>query len=400
MNLIILSASFFPFPTGATYSAIRLARNLRKQGINISFLVNDQGQEWQDGGIYDGFKVRSFALYRSGKLRKLGALFRFTCYIWKQRHNFDIFHISGGGHVNIFLGWWTKMITRRKVSLKITLDEWDTPDAVAKDKWGRFIGYCYHRLDGVIAMTSGQADKCRRFGYSGELAVIPNGVDTQMYKVPSHEEQAQARSLLGLSPVDILLIYIGYIGRRKGIDILLTAWHKLQQKYGNISLLLVGDYMNTSDARKSLLSDFANQEGIPPDAVDSTRLIHMGRVENVAMYLQAADIFMFPSRQEGFGTVQIEAMACGLPCVVNDLSGISQDIFPTEAVGFRIQNNKVEDYIRIASSLIDHPEERTRIGYAARRQVEENFSSEIVATKYVNFMELLLSSRTPVRTAS
>ena len=389
-RIILLSASFFPFPTGATYAAIRLARSLRERGFEISFVVGDQGPEWRQGSTYEGSPVHSFPLYQSGKLRKLRSLLAFTRYIWKLRREFDVFHISGGGYINIFLGWWVKFLTGRKVSLKISLDGWDTPEGAVREKWGRWVAFAYRRIDGVVAMTSGQAEKCWQWNYRGLLSLIPNGVDITKYRPSPVSEKSKIRAQLGIADQDVLLVYVGWLGYRKGTDVLLKVWERLRARYSNVGLLLLGDYMSNRNLGDSF-PDFARKYGITPSILESTKLFQVGHVEDVERYLQTADIFVFPSRQEGFGTVQTEAMACGLPCVVNDLPGVSCDIFPDEKVGFRIYNNDVDDYVRVISDLIAHPEKREQIGHAARCRVKEVFSREIVATQYVNFMERLVS---------
>jgi len=67
---------------------------------------------------------------------------------------------------------------------------------------------------------------------------------------------------------------------------------------------------------------------------------------------------------------------------VNDLPGISSDIYPDSEVGFRVAGNDVDTYVRIITDLLRNPEQRARIGAAARARAESAFSVEAVAARY------------------
>jgi glycosyltransferase involved in cell wall biosynthesis len=372
---------FFPKPLGATYSALRLAQNLREMGVTVTFLVEDQGPDWRTGGVYDGFPVQSFRLQQPGKLGKARGLVRFTRYLLRHRKDFDLLHVHGGGHVNLFLAWWTQLIARKPALLKITSDGWDTPDGMSKQKWGSLLLYFYRRLRGVVAMTSGQADKCRDWKLSAPIAVIPNGVDEKRYHPVSSEEKRLLRRQLSLPANAFILCYAGWLGYGKGTDVLASIWRLCHQRHPDTHLLVVGDYLG------------ARGEGAQgSDSLPRSPAIHLvGRVDNTERYLQASDVFVFPSRREGFGTVQIEAMACGLPCVVNDLPGVSSDIYPDENIGFRVGDNHVETYIRHLDHLYDNTEARTKMGALAREFVLANFTGTRVARRYVQLYQTLLN---------
>lgn len=373
-------ASFFPQPTGATYSAIRLARGLRSRGAGVSFMVNDRGTEWREGGEYDGFPVHSFPVYFPGKLRKLRGLVRLTRYLHARRRDFDLLHIHGGGYVNLFLSWWVRLITGRPALLKITSDGWDTPEGMQAAKWGGFSLFAYRRLAGIVAMTTGQAAKCRDWKIPGKTAVIPNGVDCDRYRPATALEKEQLRDELKIPRDAFVLSYVGWLGLGKGTDVLVETWRRLRERNERVFLLLVGDY----------LADRGEADAAAVALPESPHLRLVGRVEDVERYLRASDVFVFPSRKEGFGTVQIEAMACGLPCVVNDLPGVSSDIYPDERCGFRVADNRVEDFVARIGNLMADPALREAVGRAARERAAGHFSGESVAARYLAFYNELL----------
>ncbi len=381
-RVIFYVGAFFPTPTGATYSAVRLARVLRACGVAVSFIVEDRGPDWRDGGEYDGFPVRSFPLHMSGKVRKLRGLLRFTRHVRARKIDFDIFHIHGGGYVNLFLSWWVALCTGRPVVLKITSDGWDTPEGMKAEKWGVVSLFAYRRLAGVVAMTSGQAEKCRAWKLPAQIAVIPNGVDCERYRPATPDQKLRLRNELEIPRDAFVLCYLGWLGHGKGTDILIETWRRMRQRRDNIFLMLVGDY---------LAAHGQNAKGAVA-VPQSPWLRTVGRVDDAERYLQASDVFVFPSRREGFGTVQIEAMACGLPCVVNDLPGVSCDIYPDESCGFRIAGNRAEAFVEKIGRLYAEPSLRDSMGRAACVRAQQFFSQDSVAGRYLDLYGKVLAT--------
>jgi glycosyltransferase involved in cell wall biosynthesis len=371
---------FFPRPYGATYSAYRLARGLRERGTDAIFFVEDFGPDWREGGTHDGFPVRSFTLQQPGKIKKLRGLLTFTRQLLANKNNFDLFHAHGGGYINLFLTLWVRLLTRKPTLLKITSDGWDTPEGMAAEKWGGISLFAYRRLTGIVAMTSGQAEKCRAWKIPAQVTVIPNGVDCTRYQPATGEEKNSIRDQLGIPHDAFVLTFTGWLGHGKGTDVLVEIWKQLHAQDDKVFLLLVGDYLSARGM---------GAEG--SDAVPQSPAIRLvGHVDDAERYMKASDLFVFPSRKEGFGTVQIEAMACGLPCVVNDLPGVSSDIFPDEACGFRISGNSVENFVEKVSRLKVDTSLRAKMSAAARARAVEHFSIESVAARYDAFYQQLV----------
>lgn len=391
MHTAFYIESFFPKPTGATHSAYLLAKSLRQRGVEVSFLVTELGQGLSKGGVYDGFKVRSFMVGSPGKLRRIIEFARLVFHVVGEKPKVDIVHIHGGTYVSLFIAWFMSAVCRKKTLLKITLNGWDTPDGVRRSKYGSLANFFYLRLSAVVAMTSGQTRICRRWGYKGILASIPNGVDCDRFHIVSNEDKRQLRRILEIPESSKVLCYGGYLGYIKGTDVLFRVWDMLLKDFPDLFLLCVGNYADSLNSREKLAAYLA-ENGIDPCLVNFPSVRTLGFVSDMERYFQMSDVFVFPSRQEGLGTVQLEAMACGLPCVVNDLPGISSDIFPDDSVGFRVAGNRVEEYARICADLLRDPEKRRKIGTAARQRVVDHFSAEYVAGRYVALYKELLGS--------
>lgn len=114
-------------------------------------------------------------------------------------------------------------------------------------------------------------------------------------------------------------IRIGNVARimpeKKGQDVLIRAIALLHEKYPQIHCLFAGEadaaHMAHFEALKKMVSDHGLEETVT----------FVGNVEDVPAFLSALDIFVLPSRYEGFGISLIEAMAMGLPCAASNLDG-------------------------------------------------------------------------------
>ena len=109
--------------------------------------------------------------------------------------------------------------------------------------------------------------------------------------------------------------------------------------------------------------------------------------EDLKTYLCAADVYTLPSRHEGFAIAPLEAMACGLPVVAADTSGVADLVPDGEASGGVVVPR--EDATALASALgrlLDDPARAGELGTRARRRVEKEFSLEVVGRRLRDFV--------------
>lgn len=132
------------------------------------------------------------------------------------------------------------------------------------------------------------------------VTVIPNTYDVRRY---THAERTRG-------PV-LRLLSVGRLSHEKGHDVLLRAFAQLSASGVSATLTMVGD-----GPERSALEALALELGIAGDVEFKGVLLD----EPLAAEMRAADLFVLPSRSEGFGVVLIEALATGLP-VVATLSG-------------------------------------------------------------------------------
>jgi glycosyltransferase involved in cell wall biosynthesis len=118
-----------------------------------------------------------------------------------------------------------------------------------------------------------------------------------------------------------------------------------------------------------------------------------GVVDDVESYLRAADVFVFPSRKEGFGTVMVEAMAAGLPCVVAPIDGIAATVFDHGRDGVIVPGEDPERWAGEIAALLDDPARAARLGESARAKAVGRYGFGVVCDRYEALYEALLSGR-------
>lgn len=138
---------------------------------------------------------------------------------------------------------------------------------------------------------------------NNKFHVIENGIKLNNY-FPSLMARKSIRAKLKLDSNDILLVNVGGFNFQKNQELLIKMIGLMPTKF---KLLLIGDGDFYKKIRREVL-----QEGL------EKRVFFTGSVENVSDYLSASDIFVMPSRFEGFPYALVEAQASGLTCFASN----------------------------------------------------------------------------------
>ncbi len=236
---------------------------------------------------------------------------------------------------------------------------------------------------GAHALVIPQTRAIERFflSYAGlppsKLEVIGNGVDCSFFSPPDEAAKSSARERLGISPASPVVLSIGSLVPRKGMDLLVKAWPQVWQRFPGARLVIAGSVgrRSTFMDKAAMLDDYTAEtlaliERLP----DPKSVLLSGReVGNVLDYYQAADVFAFASEREGLPNVVLEAMACGLPCLLSPYDG-----FPLDGEEFGAAGGHYLKCERSAPAfaggiirLLDDNPLRSRIGAAARSLMEK-----------------------------
>jgi glycosyltransferase involved in cell wall biosynthesis len=210
-------------------------------------------------------------------------------------------------------------------------------------------------IDYMFAVSKDNASKIKN-RYKREVIVIPNGVDTNKFKVDIDARNG-LRSKYNLVDEKVL-ISVGRIVGWKGFQLVIEALKELKDfKY---ILIGEGEYLVKL---KELAKKFKVED----------RVIFIGGIDNkeLSKYLNIADVFIQPSiGHEAFGITIIEAMSCGLPVVASKNGGIV-DIVEDDKVGYLFEIKNVKDLIQKVNKCYEN---REVLGKLAIKHVNNNFT--------------------------
>ncbi|MDP3956220.1 MAG: glycosyltransferase family 4 protein [bacterium] len=196
----------------------------------------------------------------------------------------------------------------------------------------------------LVTGTEIMADEyARHYGISREkIKVMPNWIDVARFDdLPSREE---ARKKLSL-PVGVpIVLFVHKLVARKGADFLPGILNKLDS---NIHMVIVGGGELYETITKGM-----SRLGLS----NRTHFVGWSPAYTIPLYMRAADVYVMPSREEGFPRTILEAMASGTPFVATDVGGM-RDIVPKDlAENVLVSAEDVEEEFprRVSRILGDH----------------------------------------------
>jgi glycosyltransferase involved in cell wall biosynthesis len=232
-------------------------------------------------------------------------------------------------------------------------------------------------LDCVVVSSEVMLENLRSLGVRTRMEVIPHGVDLRRFHPhPQGPSHAPIRRRLGLLPDDELVLFVGPLSERKGIDILAQAWDRVAQERPRAHLVLVGpepEVETDTEARPGAPANRLRTAFREIAAADRVNIV--GPVSDVEEYMRGADLFVFPSRREGMPNVVLEAFASGVPCLLAPFQGLSRDLGGPERE-FALAERDPVSWATSMSMLLAGERVRRELGAAARRWAVERLDVE------------------------
>jgi glycosyltransferase involved in cell wall biosynthesis len=305
--------------------------------------------------------------------------FRVGWFLYQRRNEYELVHVTSSPWICVFSLFWAKIL--KKVSIyETSLAHSDDLLSIRKT---RFLSYCIIKhADAILAISPQLYDLCRKGG-ANEYAIhlIANPRDTDHFKPVDGSVKATLRHKLHLPENGPVILFVGAILERKGVDLLPEIFRRVLKAFPTACLLLVGPEvtMQMTNSKKSA-AEFVRSE--LQDCLKTGQLIFAGNVWNVNEYMQVSDVFLFPSRNEGLPNAPIEAMSCGLPCIVRDIEGVSAVYINDGVDGVIIHGEKPGDYAQAVIRLLTNNDEYLAMAKKARQKVLSRWSTEITDREY------------------
>jgi glycosyltransferase family 4 len=217
------------------------------------------------------------------------------------------------------------------------------------------------KFDALVVLTDRDAQLWKGIK---ECTVIPNSL-------PFYPEESS-------NCMQKKIISVGRLDEQKGYDMLAKAWISIHAKHPDWILAVYGSG-RIDEKTNRIIKEYHLK--------DSFLIVQP--VKNIIEKYLESSIYVMSSRFEGFGMVLAEAMACGVPCVSFDCPYGPSDIIKDGEDGFLVDNANVEQLAQKISYLIEHDDERSRMGTRAKENIKR-YSREIIMEKWIMLFDQLL----------
>jgi glycosyltransferase involved in cell wall biosynthesis len=238
--------------------------------------------------------------------------------------------------------------TRRRASLLLTL----TLERVG-----------LRAADAVIVTTPELIQYVTRWVASQKVHLIPNGVDTEIFRPPAQPPSNDRPSV----------IFVGRLEPQKNLVALLEAVAEVE----NLHLTLIGD-----GTQRRMLIQRAREL-----AVDMT-LTGVVPYRQLPERLQQADVFVLPSHMEGHPKALLEAMSVALPCVGTDVPG-TRDLLQDNDTGILCDGTDAASLAAGLRRILADRERARRLGLAARALVEAQYDLRVLLKRETDLLQCL-----------
>ncbi|MGA8090384.1 MAG: glycosyltransferase [Terracidiphilus sp.] len=353
---------------GAEQQVLQLARGLAKRGWKISVITlsgsgGDTAKTLQAAGVqFHSLGMRKGLADPRGWLR---------LYVWILENRPDVLH-AHLPHASLLARW-----SRLASPVRVIVDTIHSPAT------GGLLRRAGYRLttglvDVVTAVSHAAAGPWLEAGLVGDenLAIVPNGVDTDRWK-RDHGIRAAKRHELGLSD-EFLWLAVGRLDPVKNHATLLRAFARIAR---HTRLVFAGEGALHGELR-SLASELGLRD----------RVSFPGFQNDVHTWMQAADGFVLCSSLEGLPMSLLEAGACELPAVITDIPG-SREVLPDSLHGAAVPVGDAEALAAAMSAVMCLPDlDRRELGRRMRLSICKRFGIEAVLTQWEDLYRALLEN--------
>ena len=320
---------------------LEIAKEFRRRGVRIYTIEHEPLQEYfLKEPVYIPITTGASVKNKS-KMRELIRLLRMLIFVITVvlRLKFNVIYAHNQDFENVFFATIVKILSRKPLAVVIDLIPGDEQNKVKSGRRGSLAllparvrellwKVCLRNADTCIAVSRYVAMKAIEELNLRRVYICGNGVDINKFR-PENRPKAYHAAFLGR--IDFT---------QKGIDTLLKAWALVSSELPNGKLVLIG---GGSEEAYRQLKLMLNKLKL------SNNVIVTGFLSDEVLIkkLNESRIFVFPSRFEGFGLAVLEAMACGLPCILSDIP-VFRELHESAAILI-----KPGDYKLLASTIIN-----------------------------------------------
>jgi glycosyltransferase involved in cell wall biosynthesis len=368
---VLMFARYLPPEySGAAAQAFLLAGQLRERGHHVEFATLSWTGRRRDYQV-DGFPVTALTMQVKARHQEFSVWQSLAVHLWQRRRHLDILHGQGAYYTQSILGPFGRLLGKPTL-VKASLYQNDLSslsNSTIAPVHRRFL----RLVDAYVAISEELRDEFAQKGLAAERVWhIPNGVDTTRFVPVTEAERRTLCAELALPTDRPIGLFVGVFDNRKRVAWLLREWVAARGFGTDVHLVAVGP---------------TSRDGYGEQLKEELRALaqaHPGLVTvrdfspDIVRYYQAASLLVFPSLKEGLPNTVLEAMACGLPCVVARASG-SRELVHDDVNGATFAVDDVEE---LRGALARVLPARAELGAASRRIATSAYGIDRIADSY------------------
>ncbi len=218
-------------------------------------------------------------------------------------------------------------------------------------------------------------------GRDSQFRIVTNGVDPSFFDPIAAHQIEDVRAKYGFSKDIPLLLFVGHLRPKKGVDVLIKALAKVP---GSWHLAIVGPHTFPELAEE--LKHLASQLGM------AKQITFTGEVPlcDLPCLHQMADVFVFPSRSETLPLAVLEAMSKKRPIIATNVGGIPFQV--GDDAGILVQPDDVDGLAEAISELLGSPEKRLAMGENAYERLVNEFTWQNASRKAIEGYSEIIAS--------
>ena len=312
-----------------------------------------------------------------------------------KKDEFDVLHVHLPFAANILININRKLSSRMVYTAHIGQEEVRLPALFKNENVDSPIFlklfspdlYLMKRVSMITVMHEGLANRLIQYGFKKDsVYVIPHGIDIATFDNIDELKVKKIREKF-VSEEKITVLFAATLTPHKGVEYLVkSADILINEERLNVKFILAGN-ISLDKAFVEKIKRYIEEKGLSKNVVITGFLPY----DDLKALYRVSDIFVYPLL--GYGGVAIsllEAMAAGLPLIATNIGGL-----PTQVRdgwnGFLVEPANEKQLAEKIKYLIDHPEERIKMGINSRKLAEGEFNWDKIAEKYIEVYKKVLS---------
>jgi GalNAc-alpha-(1->4)-GalNAc-alpha-(1->3)-diNAcBac-PP-undecaprenol alpha-1,4-N-acetyl-D-galactosaminyltransferase len=242
------------------------------------------------------------------------------------------------------------LLSTLDLGIKVIVAERTNPEYYNIGKlWNILRELFYSRAYRIIIQTESIREWALKYKSDDSIYTIPNAIDNSRLKLIM-----QSDATVKVKKFEFSILAIGRLSHEKGHDQLLRAFSKIHHLYPQWGVEIIGD-----GVLRGALEQLAEELQL------KDKVYFHGNLQNPFIMLKQSDIFVLPSRVEGFPNVLLEALSAGKPCISFNCPSGPSDLISHNNNGLLVNPNDIVAMAEAMQFLIDNPEIRKKFSNQA-----------------------------------